>query len=276
MTLRIDASEVAVSLPERPGRIVSLVPSVTETLVLLGLAPALVGRTDFCIHPTQLINICPPIGGTKNPRLDDIIALAPDLVLANREENRESDVRRLRQNGLVVWVDHPVTLEDSVEQVRRLAGLGADENRAESVLTKMLDALAHARHPRLKRPLRCFLAVWKDPWMTIGRDTYAHHLLEAVGLVNVFADESGHYPRIELDELARREPEIVLLPDEPYRFTAADAEAVRAGELSESWAVRRGQVHLIDGRLPFWHGPRLGEALGELGRIAAAAGGSFS
>ena len=163
MTLRIDASEVAVSLPERPGRIVSLVPSVTETLVLLGLAPALVGRTDFCIHPTQLINICPPIGGTKNPRLDDIIALAPDLVLANREENRESDVRRLRPNGLVVWVDHPVTREDSVEQVRRLAGLGADENGAESVLTKMLDALAHARHPRLKRPLRCFLAVWKDP-----------------------------------------------------------------------------------------------------------------
>ncbi len=263
-----DASGASVLLPLRPNRIVSLVPSVTETLVDLGLEGALVGRTDFCVHPVSLAGRVSPVGGTKNPRLADILDLAPDLVLANREENREADVRRLREHGLRVWVDHPVTLDDTLEQVRRLAALGAPSERAAALLDRLAAAIAHAAATRPAHPRRCFLACWKDPWMTIGRETYAHHVLDASGLANIFADAPGHYPRTDLDEVARRAPEIVLLPDEPYFFTPTEAAELARGPLADSPALRTGRVHVIDGTLPFWHGPRLAEALAVLGRLA--------
>ncbi len=263
-----DASGANVLLPTHATRIVSLVPSVTETLVAVGLEDALVGRTDFCVHPVSLAGRVPPVGGTKNPRLEDILDLAPDLVLANREENREIDVRRLRERGLRVWVDHPVTLDDTLEQVRRLAALGAPAEPATALLDRLAAAIARAAAKHPARARSCFLACWKDPWMTIGRETYAHHVLAASGLANIFADAPGHYPRTDLDEVARRAPEIVLLPDEPYFFTAVDVDELAQGPLGDSPAVRTGRVHVIDGTLPFWHGPRLAEALEVLRRLA--------
>lgn len=263
-----DASGVTMVLPANAGRIVSLVPSVTETLFALGLGARVAGVTDWCIHPRDLPARVARVRGTKNPDCDAIVALSPDLVLANHEENREIDVRRLRERGLTVWVDYPRTVVEAIEHVRGLARLGADATLTAAVVAPVEAALARTRSAPEHTPVRGFVAVWKDPWMTLSRDTYAHDLLAAAGIANVFAGAAERYPRVTLDEIAAREPEIILLPDEPYRFTTDDAAALAHGPLAATPALRDGRVHVIDGTLPFWHGPRIAHALDLLGELS--------
>ena len=255
-TKQRDASGAEVLLPERPMRIVSLVPSVTETLFALGLGDRVVGVTEWCLHPADGIRALARVGGTKNPNLDAIARLEPDLVLANLEENREIDVRRLRDRGTCVWVDFPCTVAAVADHVSWLAMLDPDRSDAK-LCEELCEAMAR---PRPTPTRRCFLAVWKDPWMTIGQATYAHDLLAHLGLENVFADTGDRYPRVDIAQVAARDPEIILLPDEPYAFTEADADALR-GELPECTATRSGDIHVVDGTLAFWHGPRTATAL---------------
>ncbi len=256
-----DASGTVVRLPRRPERIVSLVPSVTETLFALGLGDQVVGVTDWCIHPADALTHVSRVKGTKNPDLTTIEALHPDLVIANLEENREVDVSRMRELGLCVWVDFPCTVPEVIEHVAWLAALGAPDERAAT----LLDSLRRASDESLERtpvPQRCFLAVWKDPWMTIGAATYAHDLLRRLGLNNVFADSSERYPRVSIEEIEARDPEVILLPDEPYAFTRDDAESLRE-RLFRTSAARAGRVYVADGTLAFWHGPRTVRVLRE-------------
>lgn len=254
-----DASGARVDLPTRPQRIVSLVPSVTETLFALGLGPRVVGVTDWCLHPADALARLARVRGTKNPDLDAIGRLHPDLVLANLEENREIDIRRLRERGDCVWVDFPCTVDEVVEHVRWLADLGAPAGAHASLQEDLREGLRRAR-ARGARRRKCFLAVWKDPWMTIGPQTYAHDLLAHLGLDNAFSDSTERYPRVELDEVAARDPEVVLLPDEPYAFGPGDVAELRES-LGGTSAARAGEIHVVDGTLTFWHGPRTARAL---------------
>jgi ABC-type Fe3+-hydroxamate transport system substrate-binding protein len=263
-----DASGERVAVPERPERIVSLVPSVTETLFALGLGDRVAGVTDWCIHPAAALEGRARVGGTKNPDVGKVAALAPDLVLANLEENREIDVRRLRERGLRVWVDYPRTVAAAVAQIGWLADLGADPAARAQVLDPVEAALARARS-RSTPPRSVFVAVWKKPWMTLSHDTYASDLLAIAGLENVFAAAAERYPRIDLAEVARRDPEVVLLPDEPYRFRAEDASELASGPLAATRAAREDRIQVFDGTLAFWHGPRIALALDRLVALAA-------
>jgi ABC-type Fe3+-hydroxamate transport system substrate-binding protein len=256
-----DASGVPVEIPAGPERIVSLVPSVTETLFALGLGNRVVGVTDWCLHPAAELASIARVRGTKNPDLAAIERLSPDLVLANLEENREIDVRRLRSRGITVWVDFPCSVAEVAAQVGWLARLGAPADRARALVESLERAAAEARTRRPARPLRCFVAVWKDPWMTLSAATYAHDLLDHLGFANVFADATDRYPRVGLDEVAARDPEVVLLPDEPYRFTADEARALREGPLAATAAAQAGAIRVVDGTLAFWPGPRTVRAL---------------
>lgn len=265
-----DASGATVRLPRDARRIVSLVPSVTESLFTLGLGARVIAVTDWCIHPSDLPPALARVRGTKNPDVDAIVALAPDLVLANLEENREVDVRRLRERGVTVWVDYPRTVREAVLHLDGLARLGATDHARESVVEPVRAAAARAaRATAARAPVHAFIAVWKDPWMTLSRDTYAHDLLACAGIRNVFADATGRYPRVTLEDVAARDPQLVLLPDEPYRFTADDAAALAHGALAGTRAARDGGVHVIDGTLAFWHGPRIAPALDLLSDLAA-------
>jgi ABC-type Fe3+-hydroxamate transport system substrate-binding protein len=256
-----------VDVPARPARIVSLVPSVTETLFALGLGERVVGVTDWCIHPADALERIPRVGGTKNPDVARVAELAPDLVLANLEENREIDVRRLRERGLPVWVDYPRTVAAAIAQIEWLADLGASAGARGAVLEPIEDAVVRAG--ARTGPVRsAFVAVWKLPWMTLSRDTYASDLLATAGLANVFADASERYPRVDLAEVARCDPEIVLLPDEPYRFTEEDARELGSGPLAGTRAAREGRIAVFDGTLAFWHGPRIAVALERLLALA--------
>lgn len=248
----------------RPGprRIVSLVPSLTEALFALGMGPRLVGVTDWCVHPAAGVGGLPRVGGTKNPSLERIRELAPDLVIANREENRERDVEKLRAQGLEVWVTYPRTVEDALALLRELAGLGAAESATRACLVPVERAFREARAAARKRPTPCFCPIWKDPWMAVGRDTYADDLLTLCGGANVFAFRSERrYPIVTTEEIVEAAPEVVLLPDEPYAFGPRQASELMALPIP---AAEQGRIHPIDGTLVSWYGPRIGRAIREI------------
>ena len=250
------------STPKRAERIVSLVPSLTEALFSLGLGERIVGVTDWCIHPANRVAALPKVGGTKNPSIEQILALAPDLVIANREENGKRAVEALRRAGIEVWVTYPRTARDGAELFRELAELGASREVVESVVQPVEEAVRRAEETRPARGIPVFCPIWKTPWMTVGGDTYASNLLELCGGANVFADRSDRrYPIIELSEIVDAAPEVILLPDEPYNFGPRDA--LELSELAVP-AARDHRIHLIDGTWVSWYGPRIGRAIAAL------------
>lgn len=274
-----------------PQRVVSLVPSLTESLFDLGLGEAVVGITDYCIHPAKMLNTLPRLGGTKNPRLGEILALKPDLVLANWEENTRSTVEELEAAGVFVWVSHPKTVRQAMDVLWTLAGLFKSQTaavRLEALETAMDWARSAAKE---SKPQRYFCPIWYDQtqsnlpwWMTFNQHTYCHDLLELCGGENIFAererryplsadlgmeapkdagDRDTRYPRVRLDEIIDAGPEIILLPSEPYVFDEVHRQ--RLNELlSGTPAAKLGHIYLVDGSLITWHGTRLARALREL------------
>jgi ABC-type Fe3+-hydroxamate transport system substrate-binding protein len=263
MPPRVDASGVAVDLPRRPRRIVSLVPSTTELLCALGLADHLVGVTVYCREPREALRGTTRIGGEKDPDLDRIRALAPDLVIANVEENVAEHVATLRAWGVPVWVTYPRTVAEGIDMIRELGVVTGTAARADA-LAGELEAL-HARvvaETAGQPPVPVFYAIWREPWMTVGPDTYIHDMLRVCGGANAFGDRPERYPTVTLDEVAARAPAVILLPDEPFRFRARHVRDF--DPYPQVPAVREGAIHLVDGKPFSWHGPRIGEALRRL------------
>jgi ABC-type Fe3+-hydroxamate transport system substrate-binding protein len=232
-----------VPMPGPAARVVSLVPSLTEALAV-SAPDRLVGATDWCTHPADLG--VTRVRGTKNPDLAAIRALSPDLVVANMEENRELDVRRLRDSGVAVWVTRIETVEQAIEAMSRVF--------TEALGTADPDWLVEARS-LWSAPARSRLCVavpiWRDPWMVVGSQTYTDDLLTRAGLSNVFAGsgERGRYPSVTSAEIDDAGADVVLLPDEPYVFTADDGpEALTT------------PTRLVSGRLLTWYGPAMVEA----------------
>jgi len=228
--------------PRPATRVVSLVPSLTEALVSVA-ADRVVGATDWCTHPADLD--VRRVRGTKNPDLAAIAALAPDVVVANKEENRELDVRRLRERGIRVWVTDIETVPQAIASMENLLdGIGWDRP----------DWLVEARRlwcgplPRVTR--RVVVPIWRDPWMVVGSRTFTGDLLRRLGWENVFDQHADRYPHVELAEIDGAGADVVLLPDEPYVFTAEDGPE----------AFARTPTELVSGRLITWYGPSLVEA----------------
>lgn len=222
-------------------RVVSLVPSLTEAVA--ETAPGLlVGVTDWCTHPAGLR--ATRIGGTKNPDVPAVLALRPDLVVANEEENREPDLAALRDAGTEVLVTTVRTLDEAFAELDRVLTVGCGLPRP-----RWLDEAeaAWAALPRPRTPRRAVVPIWRKPWMVLGRDTFAGDLLARLGVRNVYANHAERYPRIPLDELNASGADLVVLPDEPYRFTAADGPEAFPGV----------PAALVDGRFLTWYGPSL-------------------
>jgi ABC-type Fe3+-hydroxamate transport system substrate-binding protein len=249
-------------------RIVSLVPSLTESLFALGLGERVVGVTEWCVHPADAVAGLPRVGGTKDTDTGAVVALAPDLVLANREENTRRTVERLRAAGLRVWVTYPRSVREGARLLRELAALGADRDTLSRVVEPVEAAVAEAEARRPARGVRVFCPVWRDPWLAVGADTYIHDLLRLCGGENVFAGHAERrYPRVDLGEVVAAAPEVVLLPDEPYRFGPGDAAELARLELP---ATRAGRIHLVDGTLVSWYGPRILPAIERVRSLLAA------
>ena len=267
-----DASGFTLDPAQPPRRIVSLIPSITETLCALGLANALVGITVYCVAPREVVRGKTRIGGEKNPDLDAIRALQPDLVVANIEENVREHVETLRGWGIPVWVTYPRTVAEGLAMIRELGQVTGTGPRAEAILADLEPLYARVRAASARRrPVPVFYPIWREPWMTISADTYIHDLLSVCGAVNVFADRPTRYPTVTLAEVAARRPEVIVLPDEPFRFRRSHLDDF--APFADVPAVRARRIHLVDGKPFSWHGPRVGEALCTLPSLFGAADG---
>jgi ABC-type Fe3+-hydroxamate transport system substrate-binding protein len=243
-----------------PRRIVSLVPSVTETLFTLGLGSSIAGVTAYCSEPREGVASKIKIGGPKDPKLDLIRSLEPDLVVANVEENSKEHVGQLREWGIPVFVTCPRTVREGIGMIRELGMMAGAEDRAEAIIQEIEPLYRQAVNlSKTWRPSKVFYPVWRNPYMTVNRDTYIHDVLAVCGGSNVFADRPERYPEVTLDEMAAARPEVIMLPDEPYRFRKAHVEDF--DRYPDVPAVRDGRIHLVDGKLFCWYGPRIREAL---------------
>lgn len=229
------------------NRIVSLVPSLTESIAATR-PEALVGATDWCTHPAELD--VTRVRGTKNPNRQTIIDLKPDLVLANREENRELDIRKLREAGIPVWVTVIETVEEACESLWRLF-VEALQWDVPLWLDQVEDAWLG---PIPEITAKVAIPIWRDPWMVVGSSTFTGDLARRLGLENAFADSADRYPTVELSEIDRPDIDTVLLPDEPYVFSADDGPE----------AFANARTVLVPGRSLTWYGPSMIEAHAEL------------
>jgi ABC-type Fe3+-hydroxamate transport system substrate-binding protein len=264
-----DATGVALPLSSPPRRIVSLIPSTTETLCALGLGDALVGVTVYCREPPDVVARTTKIGGEKDPDLDRIRSLAPDLVVANVEENVREHVETLRSWNIPVWVTYPRTVRESLRMIAELGAVTGTTARADSLLAELTPLYERVRAEAAGRErVRVFYAIWREPYMTINRDTYIHDMLATCGADNVFADHAERYPSITLDDVAARRPDVILLPDEPFRFRAVHRSDF--APYTDVPAVAHDRVRLVDGKPFSWHGPRIADALRTLPDLVRA------
>ena len=232
-----------------------MVPSLTELVDWLGAGDRLVGRTKFCTEPASLRDRVPALGGTKNPDIAKIVAVAPELVLANREENRREDIEALEKAGLRVLLTDPNTVDEAVEMIAELGVTFGVPEKADELIAEIRAALEERPSPR---GLRLYVGVWHNPMMGLGSESYGHSLIEACGAVNVLR-EQPRYPAVSLNELEALGPDLILLPDEPFPFDDGHVRAYGAV----------APTRLVDGKLLWWYGPRMPGAIRELRTIFA-------
>lgn len=287
---------VVFPISKPPQRVVSLVPSLTESFFDLGLGSYVVGITDYCTYPHDALKGLPRLGGPKNPRINEITALQPDLVLVNQEESTPQAIRALDAAGVKVWMSFPKTIREALDLLWTIVGVYQSTSAAIKLETLEL-TVEWAKTAAADKPaVRYFCPIWSDVtgegmswWMTFNRDTYCHDVLTLMGGENVFAarqrryplaadlgeiepeqagDRDTRYPRVSRTEIVEKNPQVILLPSEPYPYDAAHQEAILS-LLPETDAVHSGKVFLVDGSLITWHGTRLARALQELPQLFA-------
>ncbi len=234
-----------------PQRIISLVPSLTELICDLGLEKLLVGRTKFCIHPKDLINDIPKIGGTKNPRIKDILDLKPDLIIGNKEENRKEDIEALAEHCHVLVSDIK-TFQDAQEFIQSLGNWYQKEEKAAEIIYQNQQCI---RKYKIQESKSALYLIWNDPYMSIGHDTYIHDILSQIGYRNILEDQL-RYPTLEEDQIKALNPDVILLSSEPYPF-----KEKHISELQD--LVPGAGIELVDGEFYSWYGSRLANIYGK-------------
>jgi len=231
--------------PIKTNRIICLVPSLTELIVDLGLEENLVGITKFCVHPKSLKNSKTIIGGTKNINIDKIKELHPDLIIANKEENVKEQVEALAQTYPVLLTDinH---FEDALQAIWTIGKWTQKEVEA-GILIEAIKH--HFENTDLKKINKAAYLIWKDPYMTIGGDTFIHDMMRICGLSNAFGEKS-RYPEITLDDLSRKDIGVILLSSEPYPFSQKHISTLQI-------AFPDKKIILVDGEMFSWYGSRM-------------------
>jgi iron complex transport system substrate-binding protein len=253
-------------------RIVSLCPSLTELVFDLGRGGELVAITDYCIHPTDGVARIEKVGGTKTPDVARLIELEPDLVLLNAEENRLEDARSLDEAGIRYHSSMPRTPRETATMVRSVGSALACEDAAERI-ARAIESREKAvrRKARGKLTVRFAYLIWRNPWMSVNEDTYAHSLLALAGGVNVFGNWRERYPEIGEEELTSRELDLLLLGSEPFPFSERHVE-----ELAAATGMELRRIRIVDGEHLSWHGSRTPEGIEYAERVIATARGEIA
>ena len=246
MPIYVDQTERAIFLHGPPQRIISLVPSQTELLADLALSDEVVGITKFCVHPQKWFREKTRIGGTKQLNLDLIRQLQPDLIIANQEENEKEQVLALAKD-FPVWVSRVDNLKHAYEMMDAIGEMVNRQKQAELLIQSIKENFLQLRHPAAA--IDCCYLIWQNPWMTIGCDTFIHHIMDIAGLKNIFADKE-RYPTISLAEIKERQPSVIILSSEPFPFGPKHIEALQK-DFPDALCL------LADGEMFSWYGSRL-------------------
>jgi len=246
------------AVPVKPKTIVSLVPSLTELLFDLGLGDRVVGRTRFCTHPKEMIQDVPVVGGTKNPRLDKIRDLKPDLIIANREENRQVDVEDI-ETDFDVMVTEIGTIDEALFAIHDIGYTCGVQDRAKNLIH---DIQLEMEQVPDEPPVSAAYFIWRDPWMTVGSDTYIHSVLSHWNYDNVYAGQL-RYPTTTLHELSLKKPKIIFLSSEPYPFKEKHIKEV--GDVCGS-----SNIVLVNGEWFSWYGSRMLKSFRNLNTLRKA------
>lgn len=239
------------TMEKRPVKIVSLVPSITENLIQFGKIPS--ARTSFCIEPKEVVKDIAVIGGTKTPRVSRIVAMKPDLVIANQEENIKEHIEEIQAAGIPVWVTFPNKVSDLIPLYSELGQLCENQNVANVWTNKTQQLLKQKFKWKIKPKIATL--IWKNPWMAVGKDTYTSNLIEFCGGENPI---SGRYPEITVEQIKKQKIDIMLLPNEPYEFKKDDIEF---------WKSIVSHVLPFCGEDLLWSGPRFLNAVASLTEI---------
>ena len=234
-----------VLLPAMPMRIVSLVPSQTELLFDLGLEKHIVGVTKFCVHTESKVEVVEKIGGTKKFDLKKIMDLQPDLIIGNKEENYKKGIEDLQKN-FPVWMSDIKDIYDALFMIQSIGELTGQEEKAFHLAYKIKKGLTEYHAPY---NLTASYLIWKDPFMTIGEDTFIHEMLKIAGFNNIFRDKK-RYPVVSEEDIKERSPEVIFLSSEPYPFVEKHLEEFRQ-------LCPDALVILVDGEMFSWYGSRL-------------------
>lgn len=236
-----------IELKQTPKRIISLVPSQTELLFDLGLEEEVVGITKFCVHPEQWFKTKTRVGGTKQLHLEKIKELQPDLIIANKEENVQSQIEELAKE-FPVWVSDVEDLDDALKMIVDVGKLVNRKDKAIDIATSIAKNFLDLHHG-LKENFRTLYLIWKDPYMTIGGDTFINDMMHRSGFVNAFYD-SARYPGITKEQLRKIDCELIFLSSEPFPF--------RKNHIDELQPLfPKTKIILVDGEMFSWYGSRL-------------------
>lgn len=243
-----DQMNRTIRLEATPKRIVSLVPSQTELLFDLGLKKETLGITKFCIHPNEWFRNKVRVGGTKNVNFEKIRALNPDLIIANKEENTESEIKEL-MNDFPVWISDIQTLEDALEMIFLIGKMTNTEEAAKDIINNTQEAF------ELLKPQKTKAAyfIWQNPMMSVNKSRFIHDMMNRCGFDNVFAETTGDYPEISKQQLQDTNPEIILLSSEPYPFKEKHIAYFQS-------MCPKAEIKLVDGEMFSWYGSRLQKA----------------
>ena len=238
-----------VELLTPPLRIVSLVPSQTELLADLGLADEVIGITKFCIHPTDWFRNKRRVGGTKTVKTEVIDELAPDLIIGNKEENSQEDIKAL-ETRYPVWMSDILDLEDALDMIRKVGTLTQKVPIANELAINIQDAFLSLKHITQQRPpVRAAYLMWREPYMAVAKGTFIDAMLKEAGFENIFGHLS-RYPEVTPKDIAALNPETILLSSEPYPFKEKHIEEIQA-------ICPTAAIQLVDGELFSWYGSRL-------------------
>lgn len=263
-----DDLQRTVTLPTQPQRIVCLVPSITETLFAIGAGERVIGVTKYCTHPPEQIARLPKLGGTKDPQREAILRLAPDLLILNDEENRKEDFFWFVEQGLPVYVTAPRTVAAGISMIEKLGALLGCQEQSELMAHSMRTTYDQLIAEGATRPrLRVFCPIWRKPWMAFNHDTYSDDMLWTCGGENVFREKSDRYFTLTLEEVEALNPQVVVLPSEPYPF--AQKHFVHLKPLANTPAGRGGHFYCTDGMALCWYGPRIADGFEQLSRLFA-------
>lgn len=248
MPYYLDQLNRTVTIPATPKRIISLVPSQTELLYDLGLEEEVIGITKFCIHPEKWFRNKIRIGGTKTINMDKIRELNPDLIIANKEENVKEQIEALSQE-FPVWISDINNLTEALDMIKQIGLITNRKEQAEDLSKSIEQAFLNLKSQTPNLKLNTCYLIWKDPYMTVGGDTFIHHILTQAGFENLFAS-SKRYPEITISELQTLNCELLLLSSEPYPFQQKHIDELQA-QLTQT------KILLVDGEAFSWYGSRL-------------------